>query len=209
MILEAISDWRLAMRIHFYRNCTMKLEYGGKVFLVDPMFRARGVTHQLKTTHYPEKPPLTDLPEAQEEIMKGVEAVLLTHVHPGHIDQEAADCIPKDMPFYTQNLNDKDLVRNYGMSKTQTINMTLSTHYEDVDIIRVAGRHGEGMHITMGTEDLEKIQSAAPYAKIVCVHMETFENQELTRDALRAYAMQRGFLDQLIIPENGDTIEFS
>ena len=39
--------------------------------------------------------------------------------------------------------------------------------------------------------------------------METFENQELTRDALRAYAMQRGFLDQLIIPENGDTIEFS
>lgn len=256
------------MRIHFYRNCTMKLEYGGKVFLVDPMFRAHGVTHQLKTTHYPEKPPLTDLPEAPEEIMKGVEAVLLTHVHPGHIDQEAADCIPKDMPFYTQNLNDKDLVRNYGMSKTQTINMTLSTHYEDVDIIRVAGRHGdgkiqhvlntmqnssgivlrkegektvyitgdtvwcrgvregigyhpdviiaylghaqgEGMHITMGTEDLEKIQSAAPYAKIVCVHMETFENQELTRDALRAYAMQRGFLDQLIIPENGDTIEFS
>jgi len=244
----------------------MKLEYGRKVFLLDPMFRPAGVTHKLKTTHYPEKPPLTNLPADPDEIMKGVQAILLTHVHPGHIDQEAADHIPKDMPFYTQNLNDKDLVRNYGMKKTQTINMTLSTHFEDVDIIRIPGRHGdgkiqhvlntmqnssgivlrkegektvyitgdtvwcrgmqdglgyhpdviiaylgyahgEGMHITMGTEDLERLQSAAPQAKIVCVHMETFENQELTREALRAYAYRKGFLDQLIIPENGDVID--
>ena len=82
-------------------------------------------------------------------------------------------------------------------------------YHPDVIIAYLGHSRGEGMHITMGTEDLERIQSAAPYAKIVCVHMETFENQELTRDALRAYAMQRGFLDQLIIPENGDVIEIS
>ena len=137
------------MLIHFYRNATMKLEYGGKVFLVDPMFRGKGVVHKLGPTLYPEKPPLIDLPEDGKNIADGIDAVLLTHLHPGHFDQEAADLIPKDLPFFVQNLNDKDLSRKYGMNKTQTIDMTLDTHLDDIRIIRTAGLHGNGkiMHV--------------------------------------------------------------
>lgn len=254
------------MNIHFYRNCTMKIAYGGKTFLVDPMFRPAGKTHELAPTLYPEKGPLADLPCAPEEIVEGIDAVLLTHMHPGHFDQEAADLIPKDLPFYVQNLNDKDLVRKYGMKKTQTIDMTLWTHFDDIRIIRVTGRHGdgpiqhvlntmqnssgillekdgektvfftgdtvwcsgmldglganpdviiaylgyahgEGMHITMGTDDLQKILDKCPKAKVVCVHMDTFENQELTRDKLRNWASLNGVTDRLIIPENGEHFE--
>ena len=110
----------------------MKLEYGGKIFLVDPMFRGKGVVHKLGPTLYPEKPPLIDLPEDGKNIADGIDAVLLTHLHPGHFDQEAADLIPKDLPFFVQNLNDKDLSRKYGMNKTQTIDMTLDTHLDDI-----------------------------------------------------------------------------
>lgn len=253
------------MLIHFYRNATMKLEYGGKVFLVDPMFRGKGVVHKLGPTLYPEKPPLIDLPEDGKTIADGIDAVLLTHLHPGHFDQEAADLIPKDLPFFVQNLNDKDLSRKYGMNKTQTIDMTLDTHLDDIRIIRTAGLHGngkimhvintmqnssgivlkkekektvfitgdtiycsgveaalgyhpdviiaylganqgEGMQLTMGTEDLDKLQAAAPNAKIVAVHMETFENQHLSRQEVRAYAESHNFSDRLIIPENGETV---
>ncbi|MDO4621752.1 MAG: MBL fold metallo-hydrolase [Eubacteriales bacterium] len=255
------------MEINFYRNCTMKIRYGGKTFLVDPMFRGKGVTHKLATVLYPEKGPLTDLPVSKEEIMEGVDAILLTHLHPGHFDQEAADCIPKDIPFFVQNLNDKDLSRKYGMNKKQTINMTLMTHLDDIDIFRVSVRHGDGpiqhvlntmqnssgivlrkkgektlfitgdtvycsgleagfgynpdviiaylghaygenMHLTMGCEDLEKVHTAAPKAKLVAVHMETFENQELTRREVKAYAEARGFRDSLLVPENGETLHF-
>ncbi|MGI6111255.1 MAG: MBL fold metallo-hydrolase [Bilifractor sp.] len=244
----------------------MKIAYGGKTFLVDPMFRPAGKTHELAPTLYPEKGPLADLPCAPEEIVEGIDAVLLTHMHPGHFDQEAADLIPKDLPFYVQNLNDKDLVRKYGMKKTQTIDMTLWTHFDDIRIIRVTGRHGdgpiqhvlntmqnssgillekdgektvfftgdtvwcsgmldglganpdviiaylgyahgEGMHITMGTDDLQKILDKCPKAKVVCVHMDTFENQELTRDKLRNWASLNGVTDRLIIPENGERFE--
>lgn len=256
------------MKLVFYRNCTMKLYYEDKVFLIDPMFRKKGETHKLsRILFYPEKGPLVDLPAAPEDIMKDVNAILLTHMHPGHFDQAAADAIPKDMPFYVQNLNDKDLVRKFGMTKTQTINMTLWTHMDDTDIIRVSGRHGdaaeiqhvlntmqnssgiiikkkgaetvyitgdtmwcrgleeglgynpsviiaylghaydEGMHITMGTDELERIISICPDARIVCVHMDTFENQELSRKDLRDYADLHGFSDRIIVPENGETIE--
>ena len=265
--LAAMDGRRLIdMKIHFYRNCTMKFTYGGKTFLLDPMFRKAGETHELAPTLYPEKPPLTDLPCDPKEIVEGVDAILLTHMHPGHFDQAAADLIPKTMPFYVQNLNDKDLVRKYNMKKTQTINMTLWTHLDDIRIIRVAGRHGdgkiqhvlntmqnssgillekegedtvyitgdslwcrgmeeglganpriiiaylgyahgEGMHITMGLYDLQKIAARCPDAKIVCVHMDTFENQELTRAELRNQADLLGIRDHLIIPENGEEFE--
>ncbi|MEE1113721.1 MAG: MBL fold metallo-hydrolase [Eubacterium sp.] len=254
------------MKIRFIRNCTMIIEYGGKKFLVDPMFRAKGAVEKLGPTLYPEKPPLTDLPVAPEEIMNGVDAVLLTHLHPGHFDQAAGKLIPQTIPFYVQNLNDKDYVRAFGASKNQTINMTMWTHLEDIDIIRIEGRHGtgkimhvintmqnssgivlrkkgektiyitgdtiwypgmfdglgykpdliiaylgasvgEGMRLTMDTDDLDELQKAAPKAKIMCVHMDTFENQTLSRNEVRSFAEQNGFADRLIIPENGETVD--
>ena len=77
----------------------------------------------------------------------------------------------------------------------------------DIIIAYLGHAHGEGMHITMGTDDLEKIIEKCPKAKIVCVHMDTFENQEMTRTELRNYADLHGIADHLIIPENGETLE--
>lgn len=256
------------MKIRFIRNCTMTIEYAGHKFLLDPMFRDQGASMKLPSTMYPEKGPLTGLPCSPQEIMDGVEAILLTHMHPGHFDKAAADRIPKDMPFYVQCLNDKDLVRNFGMKKSQTIDMTPWTKFgEDIDVIRISARHGdgkimhiintmqnssgivlrskgektlyvtgdtvwfsgietgigyhpdvivaylghavaEGMHITMGLEDLGKIAKAAPYAKIVGVHMGTFENQILKPYEVQSYAQANGFADRLILPQNGEYMQF-
>lgn len=256
------------MKIRFIRNCTMTIEYASHKFVLDPMFRAKGASMKLPSTMYPEKGPLTDLPVSPQEIMNGVEAVLLTHMHPGHFDKAAAELVPKDMPFYVQCLNDKDLVRNFGLKKSQTIDMTPWTKFgEDIDVIRVPARHGdgkfmhilntmgnssgivlrsrgektlyvtgdtiwfsgietgigyhpdvivaylghsygEGMHITMGLDDLGKLAKAAPWAKIIGVHMGTFENQELRPADVLAYARENGFADRLILPQNGEYLEF-
>ena len=255
------------IRITFVRNATMILEYGGKKFVVDPMLRGKGVTEELPSTLHPEKPPLTELPMTPEQIMSGADAVLVTHIHPGHLDKAAGKLVPETTPFYVQNILDKDNARKFGLKKTQTINMNLSTHLGDIDIIRTSGVHGDGkimdvlndmentsgiilrkdrektvfisgdtvwcygldqafsyrpdivvaylgacrafnMRYTMNLEDLEKMRRLLPAAKIVCVHMDTFENQPLTRSQVRAWAAANGFEKQILIPENGEVLTF-
>ena len=255
------------IRITFVRNCTMILEYGGKKFVVDPMFRAKGETEELPSTLHAEKPPLTDLPMNPQEIMNGADAVLVTHIHPGHLDKAAGKLVPETMPFFVQNILDKDNARKFGLKKTQTINMNLSTHLGDIKVLRTAGVHGDGkimdvlndmenssgivlqkdkektvfitgdtvwcygleqglgynpdvivaylgacrafnMRYTMNLEDLEKLHRTVPKAKIVCVHMDTFENKPLTRQQVRAWAFSNGLQDQILVPENGETLSF-
>ena len=255
------------IRITFIRNATMILEYGGRKFIVDPMFRDKGVTEELPSTLHQEKPPLTDLPMTPQQIMDGADAVLVTHIHPGHLDMAGGKLVPDKMPFYVQNILDKDNARNFGLKKTQTINMNVSTHLGDISIIRTAGVHGDGkimdvlnnmentsgiilkkerektvfisgdtvwcygleqalsyrpdiivaylgacrafnMRYTMNLEELEKLHRSLPNSKIVCVHMDTFENQPLTRAEVRSWAADRGLQGQILVPENGEVITF-
>lgn len=255
------------VKVKFIRYATMIIEYGNKRFLVDPMLRAKGQTEEVSVLQYPQKPPLMDLPMPAEEIVKDIDAVLMTHIHPGHFDNRAGSLLSKTLPFYVQNLNDKDQARDFGMKKTQTIDMTLSSHLDDVYIIRVAGRHGdgkpmhiintmqnssgillekegeqtvyitgdtmwcmgveqglaanpgliiaylgankgEGMQLTMGLKELEQLVSKAPRAKILACHMDTFENQTLSRSEVRAWAEQKDLTDRILVPENGEELTF-
>ncbi|MEE0954514.1 MAG: MBL fold metallo-hydrolase [Eubacterium sp.] len=255
------------IKVKFIRYATMIIEYGGKRFLVDPMLRAKGKTEEVSVLQYPQKPPLADLPMPAEEIVKDIDAVLMTHIHPGHFDNAAGALLSKTMPFYVQNINDKDQARDFGMKKTQTINMTLDTHMDDVHIIRVAGKHGdgkpmhiintmqnssgillekedeqtvyitgdtmwcmgveqglaanpgliiaylgankgEGMQLTMGLEELSMLVQKAPKAKILACHMDTFENQTLSRADVRAWVLQNSLQDRVLVPENGEELTF-
>ena len=46
-----------------------------------------------------------------EELLAGVDAVILTHTHLDHWDEAAQKAIPKDLPLFVQNEEDARLVR--------------------------------------------------------------------------------------------------
>ncbi|MBN8619733.1 MAG: MBL fold metallo-hydrolase [Anaerolineae bacterium] len=63
-----------------------------------------------------------------------------------------------------------------------------------------------GDPITMGVEDVVQVCRAAPQARVIAVHMETINHCLLTRVALRDQLQQRGFLDQVAIPADGELV---
>lgn len=54
--------------------------------------------------------PLTELPTGLSEIVKGVDAVIVTHTHENHRDKDAQKAIPKHLPIFVQHEADAKLI---------------------------------------------------------------------------------------------------
>ena len=80
------------------------------------------------------------------------------------------------------------------------------------DIIVVnsgAARFLAGDPITMDINDVARVYSTAPQSTIVAVHFEAINHCILTREKLREALEQRGFLQQVRIPMDGEILTFS
>ena len=53
---------------------------------------------------------MVDLPIQMDEILKNLDAVIITHTHVDHWDDCASKVIPKDIPIFVQNASDKKVV---------------------------------------------------------------------------------------------------
>lgn len=62
--------------------------------------------------------------------------------------------------------------------------------------------------IIMGKEDVAKIHELLPAATIIAVHMEALNHCILSRRELREFAEEKGFSEKLIIPQDGEIIDF-
>lgn len=81
------------------------------------------------------------------------------------------------------------------------------TKFQPDIIICNAGeaRFLEGDAITMGLSDIEQIAKTAPHSQIILVHMETWNHCGLTRKAAREEIAKTTWLDQVWIPNNGES----
>jgi L-ascorbate metabolism protein UlaG (beta-lactamase superfamily) len=61
-----------------------------------------------------------------------------------------------------------------------------------------------GRPITMTTHDILSVCHASPLAKIVTVHMESWNHCRLSRQTLRTFAIQHGIENQIYIPDDGE-----
>lgn len=122
------------------RNATIKIDYGDVKFLVDPMLAKKGSYPAASGSFNSDlRNPLVDLPMPIEKVID-VDAVVVTHLHFDHWDNEAKQRIPKTMPIFAQNEEDAKKIRNSGFHNVSVLGA--STEFKGVRLIKTNGQHG-------------------------------------------------------------------
>ncbi len=133
------------MKIQQIRNATIRIECAGKHFLVDPWFQKKG-TGMIAPSPDPEKAkipsPTTELPFPVEQIMEGIDAIIVTHIHPNHFDPETAVMLDKSIPVFTANEETKSQIEGFGYTSV-TVLKDEGTNFDGVILIRTEAMHGE------------------------------------------------------------------
>lgn len=145
------------MKIQQIRNATNKIYYNGKIFLVDPwLAKQYGIGcinatpgHPFTTTD-PVKGqipmPLFELPDSLENILADVDAYILTHVHPDHIDINMADGtigapLNHKLPIFTQNAEDAALLQKSGFEDIRILTET-GINFDGIRLYKTPAQHG-------------------------------------------------------------------
>lgn len=129
------------VQIQQIRNATLKLEYAGKTFLVDPLLGGKGAYPGFEGTFNEHlRNPLVELPMPAAEVMKGVDAVVVTHTHLDHWDGGEHAFVPKGMPIFVQHQADAELIRGQGFRDVRVLDG--SAVFEGVRLTRTGGQHG-------------------------------------------------------------------
>jgi L-ascorbate metabolism protein UlaG (beta-lactamase superfamily) len=126
------------MRIQQIRNSTLKIEYSDWVLLTDPALSAK---HSIES-FIGNSPNLTvDLPCAPVNVINGVDAVIISHLHIDHFDKAAQDLLPKHIPLFCQPCDEKK-IKQFGFESITPIDH--STRWNNIQITRTSGLHGKG-----------------------------------------------------------------
>ena len=141
ILLFASMSFAESVSYQHVRNATAKIYYSDCVFLVDPFLAEKGAYPGFEGTPNSEKRiPLIDLAEPAEKLIKGVDAVILTHTQLDHWDDYAQKILPKDIPFFVQNAGDARIIREQGFKNVMVVGK--NTPFKNVKISRTGGQHG-------------------------------------------------------------------
>jgi len=251
------------MNIKQIRNATIVVEYAGKQFLIDPMLAEKGTYPPFPgTIRQDQNNPSVSLPTSVDDIIRGIDAVIVTHLHLDHFDEAAQRLLPKDILIFVQNEEDATEVRNVGFKNVEVLQQ--DTVFEGIQLVKTKGEHGRGEELLklmgevcgvvfkhpsektlyvagdtvwyegvqeeldthepdiivvnggdnqfieygsliMGKEDIYEVHKAAPNAKIISVHMEAVNHWTLSREELKNFSKEKGFLNSILIPDDGES----
>lgn len=128
----------VGMHVRLIRNATLRLSYGGVELLIDPMLSVRHAIRAMGDA--PERNPIIDLPCSIDEVIDGVDAVVVSHLHPDHFDEAAFGVVPRHLPVYCQP-GDGERLEAAGFDVTE---LTGPVVIRETEIVPVEGRHGSG-----------------------------------------------------------------
>jgi len=128
------------VQLTLVRNATLLLELAGKRVLVDPMLDNEGARPPIEGTRNPVPNPTAALPMPAEEVVSGLDAVLVTHRHRDHLDGTAEQLLPRDVPVFCQP-EDEEALRELGLAARAVDD---EVAWEGLRIVRTPGRHGTG-----------------------------------------------------------------
>jgi L-ascorbate metabolism protein UlaG (beta-lactamase superfamily) len=116
----------------------MKIDYAGQTILTDPMLSPKDAIDPFAGVA---RNPTVELPIPVDQILEGVDGVLVSHCHPDHYDSAASAALPKTIPVLCQT-DDKLRITQDGF---QTVIPIEASHvWNGITITRTGGQHGNG-----------------------------------------------------------------
>ncbi len=170
-------------RLRLIRNATCVIRYGGRTILLDPFLSEAGALPAFNNTPNPRPNPLVPLPVPAAQILTGIDATLLTHLHVDHWDTVARELLSKSAMLFSQPA-DMTRLSEAGFTGARSIDATLS--WEGITIARTGARHGTGdMGQRMGAVSGYVLKQ--PGSPTVYIAGDTIWCPEVA-DAIRAHA---------------------
>ncbi|WP_193074065.1 MBL fold metallo-hydrolase [Pseudomonas sp. FME51] len=202
-----------AVQLQQIRNATVKITYADTTFLIDPMLSKKGTYPGFEGSYRSElRNPLVDLPMSAEEVLDGVDAVIVTHTHLDHWDDAAQKLLPKDIPLYVQHQADATLIRSQGFTNVRVL--SYKAEVGGVTLSKTGGQHGTDemyavAELATSLGDAMGVVFQAPGHKTLYLVGDTVwrdeVDQALTEYAPQVivlnagYAMLNGFDDSIIM----------
>jgi L-ascorbate metabolism protein UlaG (beta-lactamase superfamily) len=128
------------VRLTLVRNATAILELGGRRILVDPMLDDAGARPPIENTRNQAPNPTVALPFPAEEVVRGLDAVIVTHRHRDHLDARGEELLPHDVPVFCQP-EDEEALAALGLDARPVVG---GVEWGGMSIARTPARHGSG-----------------------------------------------------------------
>jgi len=126
------------MQLQLIRSATLRLRYAGRAILIDPDLAPK---HSRPPLAGLSPNPLVDLPLPIDEILAGVELVVVSHLHMDHFDRVAWERVPRDLPLICQPGNEA-AIREKGFQAVTVLDDELE--WNGLRFKRTLGHHGLG-----------------------------------------------------------------
>jgi len=131
------------MQIQLIRNATLRLDYAQHTFIIDPYLAAK---HTLPSYTGASPNLLVDLPCPPQDVIAGIDMVVISHLHSDHFDPAAQGMLPKDMTILCQPQDGPELeARGFR----DVVPVADSVRWKGITITRTAGQHGTGQVLEM------------------------------------------------------------
>lgn len=136
------------MKFKQIRNATTKITYGNKTFLVDPFLADKGAYPSFPGTANQGLPnPTVELPISIDEIIKYLDAVIITHTHLDHLDPKACEVLPKDIKVFAQDKKEEAEIKSFGFTNVEILSEK-GTKFGDITLFKTEGIHAEEKSLT-------------------------------------------------------------
>src|SRR5687767_11919435 len=111
-----------AVQMQHIRNATTKINYAGKTFLVDPLLAKKCAYPGFEGTFRSHlRNTMIELAMSIHDVMKGVDAVIVSYTHLVHWDGGEHQLVPKGIPLIVQNEADAKSIRAQGFTDVRVL----------------------------------------------------------------------------------------
>lgn len=132
------------MKLQLWRNATLQLAIHDCTFLIDPMLGKKGSFGIFPWTDDKRENPLVELPFSDDELktkLTGIDAVLVSHLHPDHWDETAINLIDKNISVICP-ATIRSAIAYYGFQQILPLQEQLT--FRGIKLYLTDGQHGTG-----------------------------------------------------------------
>ncbi|HEM3462968.1 TPA: MBL fold metallo-hydrolase [Streptococcus suis] len=140
--------------------------------------------------------------------------ITISRVYGEHVEnlnqfpEEVQTIIGKVCGFVLRHADEKTIYFTGDSMLDPFVKDAVVTHQPDIIVMNAGGNAMQGVgKVVMDANDVH-ILSQLTDAQLVAVHMEAVNHWTLSRSELAHFASEKGFADQLIIPKDGEYVEF-